>query len=90
MRGPARRYQDTGEVLTYDEPREPSVTHYSPLAGQPDAPENYRTLTYTLTPTRAGTHLALTQDGNDSEAQAQQFSENWQAMLDTRSSQVEA
>ena len=43
-----RPYQDKGEVLTYDEPRELSVTHYSPLAGQDDKPENYHTLVYTL------------------------------------------
>ena len=45
-----RSYQDKGEVLTYDEPRVLSVTHYSPMMGQPDEPENYHTLVYTLTP----------------------------------------
>ena len=44
-----RAYQDKGEVLTYDEPRVLSVTHYSPMMGQPDEPENYHTLVYTLT-----------------------------------------
>ena len=33
-----REYQDKGEVLTYDEPHVLSVTHYSPMMGQPDLP----------------------------------------------------
>jgi uncharacterized protein YndB with AHSA1/START domain len=77
-----RPYQDKGEVLTYDEPHVLSVTHYSPMMGQPDEPENYHTLVYTLTESGDGTRLELTQDGNESEEQAEQFSRNWQTMLD--------
>ncbi len=84
-----RPYQDKGEVLTFDEPHVLSVTHYSPMMGQPDEPENYHTLVYTLTADGDGTHLELTQDGNDSEEQAEQFSENWQQMLDGLKSHVE-
>ena len=84
-----RAYQDKGEVLTYDEPHLLSVTHYSPMMGQPDEPENYHTLVYTLTAEDAGTRLELTQDGNDSEEQAEQFSQNWQTMLDGLKAQTE-
>ena len=77
-----RAYQDKGEVLAYDEPHRLSVTHYSPMMGQPDEPENYHTLVYTLTADGDGTRLELTQDGNESEEQAEQFSQNWQTMLD--------
>ncbi|MDX6375336.1 MAG: hypothetical protein QOD98_4324 [Nocardioidaceae bacterium] len=85
-----RAYQDKGEVLTYDEPNVLSVTHYSPMMGQPDEPENYHTLVYTLTADGDGTHLELTQDGNESEEQAEQFSQNWQSMLDGLKTHVEA
>jgi uncharacterized protein YndB with AHSA1/START domain len=84
-----RPYQDKGEVRTYDEPQTLSMTHYSPMLGQPDEPENYHTLVYTLTETDGGTHLALTQDGCDDEEQAAQFSRNWQQMLDALKAQVE-
>jgi uncharacterized protein YndB with AHSA1/START domain len=84
-----RTYQDKGEVLTYDEPRLLSVTHCSPMMGQPDEPENYHTLVYTLTSTGDGTRLELTQDGCDSEEQAAQFSQNWQGMLDGLKAHVE-
>ena len=84
-----RPYEDKGEVLAYDEPRVLSMTHYSPLMGQPDEPESYHTLVYTLTPHVDGTRVELTQDGNDSEEQAEQFSQNWQSMLDGLKAQVE-
>ena len=77
-----RAYEDKGEVLEVDEPSRLSVTHYSPVMGRPDEPENYHTLVYTLTGTEGGTHVELTQDGCDSEEQAEQFSANWQQMLD--------
>ena len=91
-------YQDRGTVLAYDEPRLLSVTHYSPLSGQEDRPESYHTLVYTLTPADVTpgtpadgptTHLALTQDGCTDEAQAQQFSQSWQQMLDGLTAHVE-
>src|SRR3954453_8030133 len=85
-----RAYQDKGEVLTYEEPRTLSVTHYSPMMGQPDEPENYHTLVYTLTPEGERTRLELTQDGNESQEQADQFSQNWQGMLDGLKAQVES
>lgn len=75
-------YQDRGEVLVYDEPDRLSMTHYSPLTGQEDVPENYHTLVYTLTDTGGGTRVELTQDGCDSEQQVEQFSANWQGFLD--------
>ena len=84
-----RAYQDKGEVLTYDAPRVLSVTHYSPMMGQPDEPENYHTLVYTLTAAGDGTHLELTQDGNESAEQAEQFSASWQTMLDGLKAHVE-
>jgi uncharacterized protein YndB with AHSA1/START domain len=77
-----RAYEDKGEVLAYDEPSRLSMTHYSPMMGQPDEPENYHTLVYTLSDAGDGTRVELTQDGCDSEEQAEQFSANWQQMLD--------
>lgn len=83
-----KAYQDKGTVLVYDEPSALSVTHYSPMSGQPDEPENYHRLDYTLTANGEGTRVELTQDGCDDEAQAEQFSANWQQMLDGLKAQV--
>jgi uncharacterized protein YndB with AHSA1/START domain len=83
-------YQDTGEVLAVEEPQMLSMTHYSPLMGDDDVPENYHTLVYTLTPTDSGTRLELSQDGCKNDEQAQLFSQNWQGMLDSLRTHVEA
>lgn len=85
-----RPYEDKGEVLEVDEPRRLSVTHYSPLMGQEDRPENYHTVTYTLEGEGDGpTTVRLEQDGNDSAEQAEQFSQNWQSMLEGLKSTAE-
>ena len=75
-------YQDKGEVLEVDPGRRLVVTHYSPLMGQEDEPENYHTVSYDLAPSGDGTTVSLTQDGCTSEDEAKQFSQSWQGMLD--------
>src|SRR5690242_6617836 len=42
-------FQDKGEILEVDPGRVLRFTHFSPLTGQDDVPENYHTLTLTLT-----------------------------------------
>ena len=71
------------------ESRRLRLTHYSPLSGEDDAPENYHTLDYRLAGEGDTTRLTLDQDGNDSEEQADQFAQNWQAMLDQVKQYVE-
>ena len=85
-----RSYEDKGEILAVDEPTRLSMTHYSPLMGQADEPENYHTVTYDLAAEGDGTVVRLSQDGNESAEQAEQFSANWQSMLDALKSSVEA
>jgi hypothetical protein len=58
--------------------------------GGDDVPENYHTVTYELTPEGGGTAVELSQDGNDTPEQAEQFSGNWQAMLDGLKQSVES
>lgn len=82
-------YQDKGTVLVYDEPHVLMVSHYSPLMGQEDQPESYHRVRYTLTADGEITHVSLTQDGCADQAQAEQFSRNWQTMLDALKAQIE-
>jgi uncharacterized protein YndB with AHSA1/START domain len=83
-------YQDKGEVLRADPGWALEVTHYSPLMGQEDRPENYHTVRYELATSEAGTVVTLSQDGCSDEQQAEQFSENWQGMLDGLKKVVES
>ena len=43
-----KAYEDKGEVLEVVPERRLKVTHFSPLGGEDDVPENYHTLTYEL------------------------------------------
>lgn len=82
-------YEDHGVVLDFEPETMLRVTHYSPLGGEPDIPENYHTLTYTLEPKGEGTHLTLTQDNNPT-AEAQAHSEEmWSSMLDSLGKHLE-
>jgi uncharacterized protein YndB with AHSA1/START domain len=83
-------YEDKGEVLEVDEPNRLSMTHYSPLMGAADEPENYHTVVYELSGGDGPTTVRLTQDGNDSAEQAEQFSTNWQGMLEALKGSVES
>jgi uncharacterized protein YndB with AHSA1/START domain len=75
-------FEDRGEIVEVDAPSRLVITHFSPLSGEADAPENYHRMEYTLTETGGGTHVVLEQDGNDSEEAAEHSAANWQQMLD--------
>ncbi len=85
-----KAYEDKGEVLAVEQPDRLSVTHYSPLMGEADTPENYHTIVYELSGDDGTTTVTLTQDGNDSAEQAEQFSANWQGMLESLKGSVES
>ena len=75
-------YQDRGEILEIRTGQLLRTTHFSPLSGVPDVPENYHTIEYSLTPKGSTTVLTLSQDNNSSEAESQHSAANWQQMLD--------
>ncbi|MFT4110401.1 SRPBCC family protein [Propionicimonas sp.] len=85
-----RAYRDTGEVLEVDPPTRLSVTHFSPLSGQPDTPENHHTLTWLLSGDADGTDLSLSQDGNADAEEAQRSQANWAQALTALKAHVEA
>lgn len=85
-----KTYEDHGTILEIEPPRLLRLTHFSPLSGQPDLPENYHEIRYTLEPHGDGTRLELTQDNNSSAAEAEHSSANWQKMLDALKSVVES
>jgi uncharacterized protein YndB with AHSA1/START domain len=85
-----KQYEDHGTILEIRPNKLLRSTHFSPLVGQPDIPENYHTLTYLLTGKDSGTRLELTQDNNASDAEAEHSAANWQQMLEALKSVVES
>jgi uncharacterized protein YndB with AHSA1/START domain len=76
-----KAYQDKGTILEIEPNKLLKVTHFSPMSGQPDVPESYHTVTYELQERAGIVHLALKQDNNGSEDEAEQASATWAAML---------
>ncbi len=85
-----KQYEDKGKILVFDPERELSYSHYSPLTGAPDVPENYHTVTIKLTSDDGVTNVTLTQDNNDTEEARDHSQRNWSTMLQALKEHVEA
>ena len=77
-----RSYQDKGTVREVLPPQVLEYSHFSPLTGLPDVPENYHTVRIEVVDDGPATKVTLIQDHNET-AEARDHSEgNWQTMLD--------
>jgi len=76
-----KKYEDKGEIVEIKPARRLKVTHFSPLSGQEDVPENYHTLTYELEAAGHTTRVALSQDKNPTAEAAEHSKANWEKML---------
>jgi len=74
-------YEDKGAILKLRPEKLLQYSHYSPLMGKPDKPENYHTVTIELSSGSGGTQVVLTQDNNATEEAKQHSQENWEMML---------
>jgi uncharacterized protein YndB with AHSA1/START domain len=76
-----KAYEDKGEIVEVVPERRLKVTHFSPLSGQDDVPENYHTLTYEIEALEGKTHVSLSQDNNANAEAAEHSKGNWEMML---------
>jgi len=84
-------YEDKGTVLAIEPMTLLSYTHWSPMGGSEDKPENYHTVTYDLAGQDGETTLTLTQDNNPSQEEADQMAEsNWGPVLQGLKETVES
>jgi uncharacterized protein YndB with AHSA1/START domain len=74
-------FEDKGEILKIEPEKQLVSTHWSPLSGLPDSPENYHTVTYDLVPRDDKTEITITQEKNASEQEKVHSEENWKAVL---------
>lgn len=84
-----KAYEDKGEIVEIEPERRLVVTHYSPLGGQPDVPENYHRLIYELENRGTSTHVSLSQDNNATEAAAEHSRGMWEMLLSNLKETVE-
>jgi uncharacterized protein YndB with AHSA1/START domain len=74
-------YEDKGTVLEFEPNKRIVSTHWSPLSGVPDIPENYHTVTYLLDEEDGNTGVTILQDHNASEEEKQHSEQNWRTVL---------
>jgi uncharacterized protein YndB with AHSA1/START domain len=85
-----RSYEDKGTVLAVEPQRLLKYTHWSPMGGSEDRPENYHTVTYELAGDDGKTTLTLTQDNNASQEEADKMAkDNWGPVLNGLKETVE-
>ena len=76
-----RAYEDKGIILQVVPERVLEYSHFTPLAGVPDIPENYHVVTVELSPDGERTRVALSQDNNLTEQARGRSERNWGMML---------
>jgi uncharacterized protein YndB with AHSA1/START domain len=76
-----RSYEDKGLVLQFKPGRTIQYSHFSPLSGLADIPENYHTVTIELSGEGNQTRVSLAQDNNPTEQAREHSEKNWEMML---------
>jgi uncharacterized protein YndB with AHSA1/START domain len=76
-----RKYADKGEILELKPREKLQYSHFSPLSGQPDHPDNYHVVTIELSGDDGRTRVTLTQDNNATEQAREHSERNWEMML---------
>ena len=84
-----KAYEDKGVILTLDRGTRLRYSHFSPLSGLPDRPENYHTVTIDLSEEDGHTHVSLAQDHNATDEARAHSEKNWQMMLEGLKKYVE-
>ena len=77
-----KAYEDKGKIIKFDPERSLVSTHWSPLSGVPDLPENYHTVTYQLSEKDRKTEVTIMQDNNATEEEKAHSEQNWSTVLD--------
>ena len=76
-----KSYEDKGVILQFKPGRTIQYSHFSPLSGLPDKPENYHIVTIELSADGNQTHVSLGQDNNATDEERAHSEENWGMML---------
>jgi uncharacterized protein YndB with AHSA1/START domain len=83
-------YADKGIILEIEPGRLLKVTHYSPLSGLPDVPENYHTVTYQVSAAGGKSTLSITQENNRDQAEVDESEQTWGTILGNIKALLEA
>jgi uncharacterized protein YndB with AHSA1/START domain len=74
-------YEDKGQIVRVVPRKQLVYTHWSEVSGLPDAPENYQTVTYSLTEKGGKTELTVSEVNLPSEQGKEMSDQSWPAVL---------
>ncbi|MCE8429665.1 MAG: SRPBCC domain-containing protein [Candidatus Methanoperedens sp.] len=77
-----KKYEDKGVILRLEPGHLIQYSHFSPLTGQPDLPENYHIVTIELSGKGKQTYVSLLQDNNATEEAREHSEKNWNMLLE--------
>ena len=83
-----KSFEDKGEILTFEPEQEMSYSHWSPLNGSADAPENYHVVDIALDGDDTRTEVTLTQSNlkggvtDADKASRADYEKNWSSTLE--------
>src|SRR5690242_18990472 len=72
-----KKYEDKGVIIKIEPEHTLQYSHFSPLSGKPDMPENYHTVTIDLSESGSETEVALSQDNNADENGLKESEQTW-------------
>jgi uncharacterized protein YndB with AHSA1/START domain len=76
-----KQYEDKGKILLFEPKQRLQYSHFSPLSGLPDSPENYHIVTIDLEEKDQQTIVTLVQTNNADEKTKDHSEKNWKMML---------
>ncbi len=77
-----KKYEDRGVILKLEPGHRIQYSHFSPLTGELDSPENYHIVTIEISGKGKKTHVSLLQDNNATEEGREHSEKNWNMMLE--------
>ncbi|MCD2421545.1 SRPBCC domain-containing protein [Niabella pedocola] len=85
-----KKYEDKGVIIDLIPEQRLVYSHFSPLSGKADIPDNYHTVTVLLDAEDDQTQITLEQDKNETEKSRAESEKNWNLMLEELKKLVEA
>ena len=85
-----RPYEDRGVILDIEPPSRLVHSHWSPVSGLPDAPENHEVVAWELSERDGGTELTISESNLASEEAKRTSEESWRMVLGNLKGLLEA
>lgn len=76
-----KTYKDKGVIKKLEPEKIFQSTYWSSMSGKEDKPENYNTVTYSLSAKNGNTVVTLSQDNINSEKEKEHVTKNWEMTL---------